>query len=85
MQYDDKLKVRLKKANGQINGVLRMMEEGQDCKAVITQLSAIRSAVDRAMGIIVAENLAECVNKAESQEQSDEMVKQAIELLVKSR
>jgi DNA-binding FrmR family transcriptional regulator len=85
MNYDDKIKLRLKKADGQLNAVLRMMEEGKDCKDVITQLSAVRSAVDRAIGIIVAENLVECLAESETKDQKDELVKQAIELLVKSR
>ena len=50
--YDDKVKLRLKKADGQLNAVLRMMEAEKDCKDVITQLSAVRSAVDRAIGMI---------------------------------
>ena len=42
-----------------------MMEEGQSCKDVITQLSAVRSAVDRTIGVIVSENLLDCVSTAE--------------------
>lgn len=85
MTYDDKVKIRLKKADGQINAVLRMMEEGKDCKDVITQLSAVRSAIDRAIGIIVAENLVDCINETQSKDEQDVLVKQAIDLLVKSR
>ncbi|MBS7345477.1 MAG: metal-sensing transcriptional repressor, partial [Caryophanon sp.] len=50
MQYDAKVTARMKKIEGQLRGVLRMMEEEKDCKEVITQLSAIRSAVDRTIG-----------------------------------
>ncbi|MBQ0139113.1 MAG: metal-sensitive transcriptional regulator [Kurthia sp.] len=85
MAYDDKVKLRLKKADGQLNAVLRMMEEQKDCKDVITQLSAVRSAVDRTIGIIVAENLAECIANSETKDEQDQIVKQAIDLLVKSR
>lgn len=85
MTYDDKVKLRLKKADGQLNAVLRMMEEEKDCKDVITQLSAVRSAVDRAIGMIVAENLVDCISETQSKDEKDQLVKQAIELLVKSR
>ena len=85
MMYDDKVKLRLKKADGQLNAVLRMMEEEKDCKDVITQLSAVRSAVDRAIGMIVAENLVDCISETHSKDEKDQLVKQAIELLVKSR
>lgn len=85
MMYDDKVKLRLKKATGQLNAVIRMMDEEKDCKDVITQLSAVRSAVDRAIGLIVAENLVDCISETQSKEEKDQLVKQAIELLVKSR
>ncbi len=85
MMYDDKVKLRLKKADGQLNAILRMMEEEKDCKDVITQLSAVRSAVDRTIGIIVAENLVDCISETQSKDEKDLLVKQAIELLVKSR
>ena len=86
MQYDAKVTARMKKIEGQLRGVLRMMEEEKDCKELITQLSAVRSAVDRTIGVIVTENLIECISQ-ESAETLDKnaMVKQAVDLLVKSR
>ena len=63
MQYDNKAINRLKRIEGQLRGVLRMMEDGKDCKDVITQLSAIRSGVDRTIGVIVTENLVECLRE----------------------
>ena len=86
MQYDDKVITRMKKIEGQLRGVLRMMEEEQDCKAVITQLSAIRSAVDRTIGVVVTDNLVTCLNDEEATEDNKRaLVKQAVDLLVKSR
>ncbi|RBW68646.1 metal-sensitive transcriptional regulator [Bacillus taeanensis] len=86
MKYDAQVKNRLKRVEGQIKGILRMMEEQKDCKDVITQLSASRTALDRTMGVLVSSNLIECVQKAsENGEKSDELVKEAVNLLVKSR
>lgn len=87
MHYDDKVKNRLKRIEGQIKGILRMMEEEQDCKDVITQLSASRSAIDRAIGVIVSSNLIECIQEAgaEDSKAKEEIIKEAVELLVKSR
>lgn len=64
MAYNAKTTNRVKRMEGQLRGILRMMEEGQDCKDVITQLSAVRSAVDRTIGVIVSENLLDCVMTA---------------------
>ncbi|QMV43544.1 metal-sensitive transcriptional regulator [Cohnella cholangitidis] len=85
-EYNDDLKKRLKRLEGQVRGVLRLMEERKDCKDVITQLSAVRSAADKAIATIVAENLEQCII-AEQEMGGDtrNVVKQAIELLVKSR
>lgn len=87
MEYENKVKNRLKRVEGQIKGILRMMEEGKDCKEVITQLSASRTAIDRAIGVIVSANLVECIRQMdESDERTHEdVVKEAVDLLVKSR
>ena len=85
-QYNKNIINRMKRAEGQMRGILAMMESEKDCPDVVTQLSAVRSSIDRAMGIIVAENLVACVNDQEKDGMSkEESVQQAINLLVKSR
>ncbi|KON83395.1 cytoplasmic protein [Rossellomorea marisflavi] len=86
MNYDTQMKNRVKRLEGQLRGVLRMMEEGKDCKEVITQLSAARSAIERSIGLVVSANLVECVRAADEQgDETDEIIKEAVNLLVKSR
>lgn len=86
MEYNDQIKNRVKRMEGQLRGILKMMEEDKECKDVITQLSAVRTAVDRTMGVIVSSNLVECVLEAEkSGEKTDDLIKEAVNLLVKSR
>jgi DNA-binding FrmR family transcriptional regulator len=86
MEYNDQMKNRIKRMEGQLRGILKMMEEDKDCRAVITQLSAVRSAVERTIGVIVSSNLVECVLDAEKNgEQTDVLIKDAVNLLVKSR
>ena len=46
---------RLRRAEGQIAGVLRMLESGRDCKDVVTQLAAVSRALDKAFGDHVPE------------------------------
>ena len=85
-QYNKNIINRMKRAEGQMRGILAMMESEKDCSDVVTQLSAVRSSIDRAMGIIVAENPVACVNDQEKDGMSkEESVQQAINLLVKSR
>ena len=86
MEYDKSIVNRLKRIEGQIKGVLNMIEQNKDCKDVITQLSASRSAIDRTMGLIVSANLEQCVREnIENEENTRELVKEAVNLLVKSR
>ncbi|MCR8657167.1 metal-sensitive transcriptional regulator [Paenibacillus endoradicis] len=86
MKYDEKVTNRLKRLEGQIRGIIRMMDEGQDCRDVITQLSAVRSGIDRSMGVIVSDNLLECVKQAEGDtDKMNVVIQEAVNLIVKSR
>jgi DNA-binding FrmR family transcriptional regulator len=86
MNYDDDVKRRLLRAEGQIRGVLKMMEENKNCKDVVSQLSAVRSAVDKAIALIVAVNLEQCIlEEKEIGGDTSKLVQEAVELLIKSR
>ncbi|WP_226038233.1 metal-sensitive transcriptional regulator [Aquibacillus saliphilus] len=86
MEYNDQMKNRVKRIEGQLRGILKMMEEKSDCRDVITQMSAARTAIDRTMGLVVSSNLVECVQKSEENgEDTEELVQEAVNLLVKSR
>jgi DNA-binding FrmR family transcriptional regulator len=88
MMYSKDIKNRLKRIEGQVRGVLRMLDQEEDCKEVITQLSAARSALDRAIALIVATNLEKCIREQmeEGEDQArSEVIKEAVQLLVKSR
>ena len=52
---------RLRRAHGQLGGVLRMIEAGSDCEAVVTQLAAVSRALDRAGFAIIATGLKQCL------------------------
>jgi DNA-binding FrmR family transcriptional regulator len=56
---------RLKRAQGQLAGVLRMLEEGRDCADVVTQLAAVSRALDKAGFAIIATGLEQCIRAGE--------------------
>ncbi|UBH14218.1 metal-sensitive transcriptional regulator [Macrococcus armenti] len=86
MKYDKNQINRLKRLQGQLNGILKMMEEDKECKDVVTQLSASRSGIERLIGVIVSENLAQCVkDSVKNETDTDDLVKEAVNLLIKSR
>jgi DNA-binding FrmR family transcriptional regulator len=52
---------RLRRAQGQLAAVVSMVESGRDCRDVVTQLSAVSSAIDKAGFAIIATAMRECV------------------------
>ena len=56
---------RLRRAEGQIRGVIAMLEDGRDCADVVTQLAAVSRALDRAGFKIIATGLRQCVTAEE--------------------
>jgi DNA-binding FrmR family transcriptional regulator len=87
MQCDPKLANRLKRVEGQIRGILRMMEEHDDCQKITTQLLAARSGVDKVLGLVAWENLKQQIdqNVADPKLWDDPAVKKALETLNKAR
>jgi CsoR family transcriptional regulator, copper-sensing transcriptional repressor len=57
---------RLRRAQGQIGGVIKMIEEGRDCADVITQLAAASRALDRAGFKIISTGLQQCALDGDS-------------------
>ncbi len=55
---------RLRRAQGQLAGVIRMMEDGRECQDIIPQLAAVSKALDKAGFAIVASGLRQCVTES---------------------
>ena len=51
---------RLKRARGQLDAVIRMLEDGQDCERTVTQIAAVSKAVDRAGYAVIATGMRAC-------------------------
>lgn len=83
--------MRLKRAQGQIGGVIKMIEEGRDCKEVVAQLAAVGKAVDRAGFAVISCGLRQCMSdldtdlasKVTSVENSESSLEQKIAELEK--
>lgn len=57
----DDIQARLRRVEGQIRAVQRMLEERRDCHAIAQQMSAARSALERAMVQLMAQSMAHCL------------------------
>jgi DNA-binding FrmR family transcriptional regulator len=65
---DKALRDRLARAEGQIRGVARMLEGGRSCEDVVTQLLAVRTAIERIAAEIVTTHIDECLTKLPPEE-----------------
>ena len=75
---------RLKRSEGQLRGIQKMIEEERDCMDIMIQLSAVRSSVDRVIELLITENLMECLNNsAENLEDHKKKIEKVIQYLVK--
>lgn len=81
---DDKQKVilrRLKRIEGQIRGITRMVEEGKGCEEVLIQVAAARAALDKVGIHIISHRMKECLqDKGMSKEES---VEKSIDMFVR--
>ncbi len=77
---------RLKRSEGQLRGIQKMMEEERDCVDIITQLTAVRSSVDRIIELMITENLTSCINDPlEDPQAQKERLEKAIKYLIKRK
>ncbi|NTV91970.1 MAG: metal-sensitive transcriptional regulator [Chlorobiaceae bacterium] len=58
--------LRLKKVNGQIEGLIRMIEREEGCEKVITQFQAAKAALDTTYSLILDSNLKNCMKLNDS-------------------
>jgi DNA-binding FrmR family transcriptional regulator len=65
---------RLRRAQGQLAGVISMVESGRDCEEVFTQLAAVCRALDRAGFKIVASGMRQCVAAGPSAPMTEEQM-----------
>ena len=61
---------RLKRAQGQLGGVVRMLEEGRNCDEIVTQMSAVSKAVHTAAFTLISTSLEECIIEGRSDQRA---------------
>ena len=54
---------RLKRIEGQVRGIQKMIEDGRDCESIITQLGAVRSAVEGVGTLLLKNYMKICFNQ----------------------
>lgn len=73
---------RLKRIEGQVRGIQRMVEAGKECDDILVQVRAVRSALQAAKSLILKRFLLQCYVKAiEENEDPDIAFEQAVKTL----
>jgi DNA-binding FrmR family transcriptional regulator len=63
--------LRMKRAQGHLASVIRMIEEGSDCEDVLTQLAAVNKALSRSSFAIVATGLQQCLTNGADNDEAE--------------
>lgn len=71
---------RLRRAEGQIGGILRMVDEGRSCEDLVHQLAAVSKAIDKAAFGLITAGLMECL--IEGKNNSDDVSAQLQKLFL---
>lgn len=78
-----KITSQIKRSRGQLDGILNMMEEGRPCDDVLVQLSAVKSGVDKAMKLVIAQNIRKSANCVNEQQLKD--LQGSLDLMLKTK
>lgn len=77
------LKVRLKRIEGQVRGVQRMVEEEKYCVDILTQINAVRGALKNAGLKVLNRHINGCVQRAIKNEEGEEIIEELVDVLEK--
>lgn len=84
MQADAKKIMRLlKTARGQVDGIIKMVEEDRYCVDISQQLMASQSVLRRANQEVLSAHLKSCVKNAKTEEEMDAKVDELVNMLDK--
>jgi len=78
-----KITSRLKRSRGQLDAVLRMMDEGKPCDDVLMQLSAVKSGIDKAMKLVIAQNIRQNTDCKDSKQLAE--LQKSLDLMLKTK
>ena len=84
MMADEKKVLRLlKTARGQMDGIIKMVEEDRYCIDISTQVMAAEAMLNRVNQEILTAHLKHCVNTAHTQEEREKKIDELVDMLGK--
>ena len=74
---------RLRRIEGQVKGIQKMVEEEKYCVDILVQIAAIRAAINKVGGLILENHSQKCIKQALGADHSDEAVNELISIMLK--
>ncbi|TDT45777.1 metal-sensitive transcriptional regulator [Fonticella tunisiensis] len=74
---------RLRRIEGQIKGIERMVEGEQECSNILIQIAAVRAAINKVGGLILENYSKTCLSKAVGKDLNDESINNLIDVIIK--
>ena len=83
----EQLLQRLRKVEGQVRGVQKMLEDDRECRDVVQQLNAIQSALQNAADLYVRAHAKDCLLNANATDvrEHEEVIDTLLDLMIKVR
>lgn len=75
--------LRLRKIEGQIRGVQRMIEEGRNCPDLLTQLMAVRAAIDSVSICLLTDHMHRCLAGGQLSDETREALNEALRMFLR--
>lgn len=80
----EKLIMRLKRSEGQLRGIQKMLEDERDCMDIIVQLTAVRSSINSIMELVITKHLYTCLdNPLDDPQKQRKRIEKVIKYLVR--
>jgi CsoR family transcriptional regulator, copper-sensing transcriptional repressor len=79
----DDLLNRLRRIEGQIKGIHKMIDNEQTCNDILIQISAVKAAINKVGGLVLENYSKTCIKKAIKNGESDENIEHLIDTIIK--
>ena len=83
LDVKDDVMRRLKKIEGQVKGIQRMIDEDKYCVDILTQVAAVKAAINKVGTMVFENHTRQCLKKAALESNEEDMIKDIVSLLVK--
>ncbi len=80
---NDNIQKRLRRIEGQIKGIQRMVSEEKYCGDILIQIAAARAALNKVGGIILESHMKDCLKKYLENKGEDEVLDNLIDTMIK--